>query len=150
MARMYSRAKGKSGSKKPLEKTKPSWLRYSTKELEILIGKLAKEGKTASQIGLLLRDVYGVPDVKVVMNKSISQILKEKNLAKDIPEDLMYLIKRAIAIRNHLEKNKKDMSAKRGLLITESKILSLSKYYKKSGKLPEEWKYDPKTAKLMV
>lgn len=150
MARMYSRAKGKSGSKKPLERIKPSWLRYTSKELEILIAKLAKEGKTPSQIGLLLRDVYGVPDVKVVMQKSITQILKEKNLLKPIPEDLLFLIKKAVAIRNHLEKNKKDMSAKRGLIITESKIYSLAKYYKRTGKLPVEWKYDPESAKLMV
>ena len=44
MARMYSGKRGKSGSKKPLKKTAPSWVRLSAKEAEMLIVKMAKEG----------------------------------------------------------------------------------------------------------
>ena len=66
MARMYSRRKGKAGSKKPAKKQVPSWLRYKGKEVELLVVKLAKEGKNPSQIGLHLRDVYGIPDTKIV------------------------------------------------------------------------------------
>ena len=53
-------------------------------------------------------------------------------------------------LRKHLEKNKKDYSSKRGLELTESKIRRLVKYYKKRKVLPEDWKYDPEKAKLLV
>jgi small subunit ribosomal protein S15 len=150
MARMYSRRRGKSGSKKPLEKTKQSWLRYKPKEAEMLIMKLAKEGKTASQIGLTLRDSYGVPDVKLLTGKTITKIMVEKKLAPKIPEDLMALIKKSIKIRKHREENKQDKTSLRGLQLTESKIKRLVKYYKQEKKLPVDWKYDVKSIKLFV
>jgi len=148
MARRFSRKKGKAGSKKPIRKNPPSWIRYKPAEIELLITKLAKEGKTPSQIGVILRDVYGVPDIKNTAGKKITKILKEKKLAHEIPEDLMALIKRSIAIRKHLEKNKKDQPAKRGLTLTESKIRSLVSYYKKIKKLPADWKFEPEKIRL--
>lgn len=147
---MHSRARGKSCSKKPVKKTAPSWVRYKSKELEMLIVKLAKEGKTPSQIGLVLRDTYGVPDVKSVASKKISKILAEKKLLKEIPEDLMSLMTKAIAVRKHLEANKQDQSAKRGMQLTDSKINRLVKYYKRVNKLPAEWKYDPQRLRLYI
>ncbi len=150
MARMYSRDKGRSGSTKPSKKTVPSWLQYKPKEIELLIVKYAKEGKTPSQIGLLLRDEYGVPDVKTVIGKSITRVLADKRLLPELPEDLMALIKKALLIRKHLEDNHKDQPAKRGLLLTESKIRRLAKYYKRTKKLPSDWKYDPKSVMLFV
>jgi len=150
MARMYSRAKGKSKSVRPIKKATPSWLRYKAKEIELLITKLAKEGKTASQIGLYLRDNYGIPSVKEAVKKSITKILEEKKLAKEIPEDLMALIKRTVQLRKHIEKNHKDQSAHRGIHLTESKIKRLVKYYKSQKKLPMDWKYDPERIKLFI
>ncbi len=150
MARMHSRKKGKSGSKKPVKKTKPVWLRYGNKETEQLVIKLAKAGKTASEIGIILRDSYGIPSVKVVTNKKISQILEENKLAPKIPQDLLALIKREIDIMKHIETNKKDMTAKRGLQLTDSKIRRLVKYYKRTGKLSKDWAYDKKNAKLLL
>ena len=64
MARMHSRAKGKSRSKKPVEKKLPSWVTYKGDEVELIVAKLAKEGKSPSQIGLFLRDSYGIPDAR--------------------------------------------------------------------------------------
>ncbi|MCX8147142.1 MAG: 30S ribosomal protein S15 [Candidatus Woesearchaeota archaeon] len=147
MARMYSRRKGKSGSKKPLVKSR-TWIRYSPKEVEHLILRLAKEGKSSSEIGLILRDTYGIPDARHITKKKITQIMKEKGIAKEIPEDLLNLIKKSVAIRKHLEENKKDMSALRGLQITESKIRKLIKYYKKTKALPLDWKFDAKSIRL--
>lgn len=144
MARIYSRRKGKSGSKKPVKKTLPTWVRYKPKEVELLIAKLAKEGKSPSQIGLFLRDAYGIPDVKILTKKNITATLKEKNLLGEIPEDLLSLIKKAALIKKHLEENKKDQAAKRGLEITESKIRRLIKYYKRTGKVKEDFRYEPK------
>ncbi|MBW2963556.1 30S ribosomal protein S15 [Candidatus Woesearchaeota archaeon] len=150
MARKYSGAKGKSGSKKPVNKVTPSWINYKPKEIEKLVIKLAKAGKPASQIGMHLRDTYGVPSVKIATKKTISEILKENKLEKQIPEDLMALIKKSIYLRKHLEKNKKDMASKRGLELTDSKIRRLAKYYIRKGRLPEDWKFHPDRIKLSV
>lgn len=150
MARMHSRKHGKSGSTKPTKKVLPSWCKYKTKELELLIVKYAKEGKKPSQIGIYLRDEYGIPDVKLITKKSISELLRERNLLGKIPEDLMALIRKAVLIRKHMEENKKDMPAKRGLQLTESKINRLAKYYKNSGKLEQGWKYDPSKVRLYI
>ena len=147
---MYSRARGKSGSKKPLTKVKPTWIRLKSKEIEMLIVKLAKEGNSASKIGIILRDTYGVPNVKLLTEKKITEILEEKKLTKKIPEDLISLIKRVSNLRKHLEENKKDMSALRGLQITESKIKKLVKYYQKQKKIPVDWKYDRRKVSLFV
>ena len=147
---MHSRKKGVSGSTKPSKKTVPGWLKYKPKEVELLIVKYGKEGKNPSQIGTFLRDEYGIPDVKIVTKKSITDILKEKKLLKEIPEDLMALIRKAVLIRKHLGENKKDMPAKRGLQLTEAKIKRLTKYYKANGKMPMTWRYDPKKIKLVV
>ena len=142
MARMHSRKRGKHGSKKPAKKTSPSWIRYKAKELELLIAKLAKEGKTTSQIGILLRDVYGIPSVLALCGKSVSAILKEKKLIPDVPEDLSALSKKYAAVRKHIDTNKHDETAARGLHLTESKINRLVKYYKRTGRIPEAWKFD--------
>ncbi|MEM3373906.1 MAG: 30S ribosomal protein S15 [Candidatus Woesearchaeota archaeon] len=150
MARMHSRRKGKSGSKKPSKKSTYSWMSYKPKEIEMLIIKLAKEGNTPSKIGLILRDTYGIPDVKAILKKNISDILEKKELLPKVPENLAALLKRVIDLQKHLENNKKDQVAKRGLLLTESKIRRLVKYYKKTGKLPESWNYDPARVKLLI
>ena len=147
---MHSKRKGKSGSKKPTKKQLHSWIRYKPKEVELLIVKLAREGNTSSQIGMVLRDTYGVPDVKIALGKKITAILKEKKLLAKLPEDLMALIKKLIAIKSHLEINNHDMTAKRGLQLTESKIKRLVKYYKKTKKLPEDWKFDTKRVKMYL
>ena len=150
MARMHSGAKGVSGSTKPAKKSNPSWLQYKSKEIELLIVKYAKEGKSSSQIGMYLRDEYGIPDVKLVTGRSITTILQEKKLLGDIPEDLMALIRKAVLLRKHLEENHKDQPGKRGLRLTESKIMRLAKYYKGTGRLPATWKYDPEKVKLTI
>ena len=150
MARMHSRDKGKSCSHKPAQREKKVWVRYKAKEVELLIVKLAKEGHKPSKIGLLLRDSYGIPSIKDILSKGITHILKEHELSADIPEDLLNLIKRSVMLKKHLEENHKDMSAKRGLQLTDSKINRLIKYYKGTKVLSSDWKYDEKRFKLMA
>ena len=150
MARTYSRRKGKSGSTRPEREKQPTWIRYKSKEIEMIIVKLAKSGNTTAKIGMILRDSYGIPDVRQILNKKITAVLKDNKISKEIPEDLMNLIKRSIQIKNHFKKNHKDMTAKRGLQLTESKIMRLIKYYKSSGKLERDWKYDPEKIKLLI
>jgi small subunit ribosomal protein S15 len=150
MARRYSRKKGNSGSRKPIKRTIPSWMSYKPKEVELLILKFAKEGKTSSQLGVILRDNYGIPDVKLITKKSITAILESKNMAPEIPEDLMAEIRKNILIRKHLENNPQDKVARRGLQLAESSIMRLVKYYKKHDKLPQDWRYDSDKIRLLV
>ena len=63
---------------------------------------------------------------------------------------MLNLIKRRINLTTHRESNKQDMTAKRGFQLTESKINRLVKYYKSTGKLPADWKFDRSKAKLLV
>ena len=101
---------------------RPEWIAYSNEEIEEFIVKFKREGKTASQIGVILRDQYGIPSVKEVTGEKITQILKRNGQAEEYPEDLMNLIRRAVNIRDHLEENPKDLHGKRGLTIIESRI----------------------------
>jgi small subunit ribosomal protein S15 len=147
---MHARRKGKSGSKHPVErKSHPDWSSLNPREVESHVLDLAREGKTTSEIGIILRDQYAVPDVKLATGKSITKILEANNIKPEIPEDLRNLISNALSLRKHLETNKKDLHNKRGLQLTESKIRRLSKYYINVGKLPENWKYSPEQAKLL-
>jgi len=149
MARRYSRDRGVSGSTKPIKKI-PSWMRYKGKEIEKLIIKFTKAGHTPSEVGMLLRDTYGIHSVKAVAEKSITKILKENDLQKELPEDLMALIVKFIEVKKHIEKNKQDMTAKRGIQLTDSKIRRLVKYYKKSKRLPADWKFEADKVKMYV
>ena len=149
MARMHSRDKGKAGSTKPIKKI-PSWMRYKASEIEKLIIKFTKAGNTPSEVGMILRDTYGIHSVKAVSKKSITKILLENNLRKELPEDLMALILKFADVKKHIEKNKQDMTAKRGLQLTFSKIRRLVKYYQKSGRLPADWKFEADKVKMYV
>lgn len=85
-----------------------------------------------------------------LQKKTILQILSENGIKPEVPEDLLFLIKKAVALDEHLKKNKKDASAKRGCEMTVSKIRKLVKYYIKSKRLPADWRYSIETAKLLV
>ena len=150
MARMYSKARGVSGSKKPVKKTNPPWQRYGQKEVELLIAKLAKTGKTPSQIGLFLRDAYGIPNTRIVTGKKITAVMKEKNILPKLPEDMRALVKRLLIITRHLERNSHDETGHRGLILTQSKLNRLIKYYKRTRVLPADWKLDHSKLRLYV
>lgn len=150
MARMHSRAKGKSGSTKPVNKEKPDWVKLKPQEIEDLVVSYFKQGMSPSLIGITLRDQHGIPCVSDLVGKTITQILEDNNLRPELPEDLGNLIKSAVKLLKHLKDNKKDMTAKRGYQLTVSKIRRLSKYYKKKGLLPEDWKYSDEKAALLV
>lgn len=150
MARRYSGKHGKAGSKKPSKEKTTPWLNYSPEEIEQLVIKVAKTGRHPSQIGMALRDSYGIPDVEKATGKKITKMLAEHKLLQEIPEDLLYLLKKQIYLQKHIGKNKKDMPSFRGLMITKSKINRLVNYYKKSGKLPKNWTYSAEYIKLIV
>lgn len=150
MARLHSRKKGKSGSTRPPRLEKPVWVELSGEEVESLVIKLARKGFSKSLIGVILRDSHGIPLVKVVTGKKISQILKENEIETPLPEDLSNLVKKALNIRKHMEENHKDLQGKKGLQRTESKIYRLIKYYKKVKELPTDFKYEPEKIRTLV
>jgi len=150
MARVYSGKKGKHGSKKPPVKISPKWVKMKKSEVEELILKLAKERYTSAVIGTVLRDQYGIPDVKVLIGKTVSQVMRENNLYPSMPEDMLSLLKKAVLLHSHMEKHKQDYHSKKGLQNLESKIRRLGKYYSREGMLPKAWKYSPEEAKLLV
>lgn len=96
---------------------------------------------------MILRDSHGIAQVKSVTGNKILRILKKSGkcsgvkyivgsslsvtqlccdwnsgLAPAIPEDLYMLIKKAVAVRKHLERNKKDKDSKFRLILIESRI----------------------------
>jgi len=92
---MPKKKKGKSHSIRPVSKRPPSWCKYQPEEVEALVIKLAKEGQPPSRIGTILRDQHAIPLVKLITGKTITQIVKEAELAPTTPEDLGNLLKKA-------------------------------------------------------
>lgn len=146
---MHTRKKGKSRSKRKYAQGSYAWVSTSKNEVMEIIEKLAKEGRTESEIGRVLRDTYGVPSVRVALGKSMSAYLKEKGLQKKYPSDMIDLIRRATNLRKHLKMNSRDQGNKTKLGHIESKIKRLVSYYR-GKKLPADWKYDPEEAALLV
>jgi small subunit ribosomal protein S15 len=114
------------------------------------IVELHNEGLPASKIGLILKNEFNIYNIKKYSGKSISEILKDNKLESEIPEDLLDLLKRAVKLLKHMKINKKDTTAKRGYQITVSKIRALSKYYKRTHKLPKDWNYSEDKAIILM
>merc|ERR1712154_171714 len=150
MGRMHSKGKGISKSALPYKRTPPSWLKVSAADVEEHVCKLAKKGLTPSQIGVILRDSNGIAQVRAVTGQKIVRILKAKGLAPEIPEDLYMLIKKAVSVRKHLERNRKDKDSKFRLILIESRIHRLARYYRTKKILPPNWKYESSTASALV
>jgi len=141
LARLYASKRGQSGSTRPISKKTPVWCKYQPEEIEALVTKLAKEDNKPSMIGMILRDRYGVPLAKPLLGRKITKVFEQSDLKLKTPEDLDALIKKAEAMKKHLEKNRKDYSSKRALNLIESKIHRLEKYYRSRSILPPDWKH---------
>jgi len=150
MARMHSRKRGNSGSRRPARLEKPTWVELAPEEVESEVVKLARKGQSKSMIGTIMRDSRGVPLVKLVTGKKVSKILEENEIESPLPEDLANLVRKALNVRKHLETNHKDLESRKGLNRTESKIYRLIKYYKKKKILPQDFKYDPEKIRTLV
>ncbi|EPZ31015.1 hypothetical protein ROZALSC1DRAFT_26438 [Rozella allomycis CSF55] len=142
--------KGISDSALPYRRTPPSWLKTTPEEVCELICKYAKKGLTPSQIGVLLRDQHGIAQTRFVTGNKVLRILKANGLAPEIPEDLYQLIKKAVAVRKHLERFRKDKDSKFRLILIESRIHRLARYYKTTGQLAPNFKYESATASTLV
>ncbi|KAG1675654.1 hypothetical protein FOA52_002363 [Chlamydomonas sp. UWO 241] len=150
MGRMHSNGKGISGSAKPYKRSAATWVKTTPAEVVEQITKLARKGMTPSQIGVTLRDSQGIPMVGSVTGSKILRILRSKGLAPEIPEDLYFMIKKAVSQRKHLERNRADKDAKFRLILVESRIHRLARYYKSTKRLPATFKYESATASTLV
>ena len=148
MGRMHTHNHGKAHSIRPIELKKPDWIKMESKEIEELIVKYAKEGMTSSQIGIKLRDQHAIPLVKPILNKTISDVLKENDLVPEIPEDLNNIVLRAVNLQKHLKENKGDSRNVRSLELIEAKVHRLSTHYKNKGIIPKKWKYKSVVSQL--
>lgn len=100
--------------RKQVKEKSPEWIKLKPKEIESSIIELAKQGNSAEKIGILLRDKKGIPKVKTITGKRISQILKENNL--DMQAEKINISNSVEKLKTHLLKNIHDQSAKRALI----------------------------------
>jgi small subunit ribosomal protein S13e len=91
--------------------------------------------------------------VRPLLPDSLSVVLKRltlPGLGPTIPEDLWFLVKKAVAVRKHLEVNRKDKDSKFRLILIESRIHRLARYYKTKQQIPPTFKYDSATASTLI
>ncbi|XP_033043111.1 40S ribosomal protein S13-like [Trachypithecus francoisi] len=130
MGRMHAPGKGLSQLVLPYCHSVPTWLKLTSDDVKEQIYKLAKKGLTPSQIGVILRDSHHAAQVHFVTGNNILRLLKSKGLAPDLPEDLYHLIKKAVAVQKYPESSRKNKDAKFRLILIESWIHHLVRYYK--------------------
>ena len=148
MARIHAHTRGKSHSVRPTSKNSPPWLTSSPAEISSIVLQLSKEGLSPSIIGIKMRDEYGIPLVKNIIDKTITQIRSENGIKEEMPEDLYQLVQKALALQRHLRSHNTDHRNVRSLELIEAKIHRLSKYYKRNEKIPKDWKYASVIAQL--
>ncbi len=141
MSRMHSSGSGQSGSDRPVNKKVPRWVDYDEEEVIDLVLKLRDDGNDPSEIGMKLRDEYGIPSVKEITGKKVTEILEDEGEAPEIPEDLANLAEKAVSIQEHLEENPNDGDAERRLELTEAKIRRVAEYHRENGNIDQDWKY---------
>ncbi|GJN32822.1 hypothetical protein PR202_gb21354 [Eleusine coracana subsp. coracana] len=139
-----------SSSVLPYRRAAPAWVKTTAPEVEEQIVRSAKRGMMPSQIGTILRDGQGVPLVRGITGGKILRMLRARGLAPEIPEDLYFLIKKAVAVRKHLDRNRTDVDAKFRLILVESRVHRLARYYRRAKKIPASWNYESTTASTLV
>ncbi|MFB6265931.1 MAG: 30S ribosomal protein S15 [Candidatus Nanohaloarchaea archaeon] len=143
MARMHSQGRGSSGSSRP-PNPDSSWVIYDENEVRDLVEQLREEGMEPSEIGQVLRDQYGIPEVREITGETLTEMVDQ-----EFPEDLRNLMRKAVRIDNHLDEHSGDTSAKRELSLVESRIRRLVDYYR-GEEVPEDWTYNIEKARLAV
>jgi len=148
VGRLHSHRRGKSHSTRPITPSTPTWVKQSPAEIEELIVKYSKDGLAPSKIGVKLRDQYAIPNTRQIVKKSVTEILEQKGIKTEMPEDLNNLVNKALGLQRHLKENRSDKRNVRSLELLEAKVHRLSSYYKKIGKIPKTWKYKAVIAQL--
>ena len=150
---MHTRRRGSSDSDRPVADDPPEWSDVDADAVEERVVELAEDGHSPSEIGLKLRDegVDGtpVPDVSLVTDKKVTEILAEHDAEPEFPEDLRNLLERAVRLTDHMDENPTDHQNKRALQNTESKIRRLADYYR-GDELPEDFTYTAERARELL
>jgi small subunit ribosomal protein S15 len=139
---MHKEAHGSSGSSKPIEKENPGWVEFEEDEIIEIIFELREEGLDPAQIGLRLRDEYGVPSVKQATGKKLTEVLEEEDAAPETPEDLKNLVEKAESIQSHVDENPTDEQAKRQLGLAKAKVRKVADFHRENGNIPSDWEYE--------
>jgi len=148
VGRVHSHRHGKSHSVRPVTPSAPTWIKQTPDEIEELVVKYSKDGLNPSEIGTKLRDQYAIPLTTQIVKKSVTEILEQKGVRPDMPEDLNNLVTKALGLQKHLRANKSDRRNVRSLELLEAKVHRLSSYYKEIGRIPRTWKYKAVIAQL--
>jgi len=148
VGRVHSHRHGKSHSVRPVTPSAPTWIKQTPDEIEELVVKYSKDGLNPSEIGTKLRDQYAIPLTTQIVKKSVTEILEQKGVRPDMPEDLNNLVTKALGLQKHLRANKSDRRNVRSLELLEAKVHRLSSYYKEIGRIPRTWQYKAVIAQL--
>ena len=105
---------------------KPLWLKLSEDELKKIIIDLSEKYQPA-QIGLILRDQYGVPTTKV-FGKKLKDYLKEAG--KDANSEIKNAETKVDKLKEHLKNNNSDKKAKHKSQKAFSRLNAVKKYHK--------------------
>ena len=97
---------------------KPVWLKMDEESLKKIIAELAEKYE-APQIGLILRDQYGIPTTRLY-GKKLNKYLKE--IGKDSNTDLKNLDKKFENMKKHISENPTDKKAKHKFQKAQSRL----------------------------
>ena len=151
IARLHSKKKGKSGTKRPKSKVSPEWSGLTKAQAKELAVKMAKEGMAPSRIGIILRDKYATPNVRSLLGVPLTRFLADEGALPELPEDMANLMRKVVRLQEHIKTTgKSDIHNKVKMSHVESKIARLVKYYHSKGKLPAGWKYEKDKVALLV
>lgn len=105
--------------------SKPAWVKMKEPELKKLILELS-EKYAPSQIGIILRDQYGIPTTKV-FGKKLKAYMKELGIERN--EDLENAEKKVTKMKEHMKNNITDRKAKHKLQRAQSRLNITRKYF---------------------
>jgi len=112
-------------TKKSAKMEKPVWLKLSEDDMKKIISELAGKHQPA-QIGLILRDQYGIPTTKI-FGKRLSVYLKE--LGIETKADLVNAEKKFDKLKEHMKKHITDKKAKHKSQKAHSNLIKLKQYH---------------------
>ena len=104
---------------------KPTWVKIKEPELKKTILELS-EKYAPSQIGIILRDQYGIPTTKV-FGKKLKAYMQELGIERN--EDLENAETKVEKIKEHLKDNITDRHAKHKLQHVQSRLNIIRKYF---------------------